>query len=781
MKELKRFDLLRKTLSRNSDDKHLMESLTRSLLAWHRSKENPNASTINRYSERIRELENRDETQPEVAEYELEKDISAPIIHFGNCKGEDVQDPQVWNSFPNQKTSIRGLLGHRDSPDKSSNLLRRDQSSNRVRYFHIPSNNIDWAERAIGKYFDEKPPDFDATHRELFREKKTRAYMVLRSPYWRGMMHGRQEHSPPHARHMKSLCEMVSSNPSEIDNFPNNMVLFMPYLHWDTSRKQEQFATEMENITKKRRDEYRQNSGQQSLSDTCQANEKNIKIDPKRLFKIRKPKNSGPEAKEKMMNKVMRKWPNIPLFVDDNGRVKIQNPLGQLLLDAARLYEGMSNYRDKMLLRSYLGPGQIRTVFDLALIIIDECSNTFFERTDTLDRQPQVLDIFSHAIGHIMHNQTLAFEKLWHWTDDARKIYQTKTKGDISELYVPLLDINPEGKLEQEIKDIIEELDIMIYITKIYKRILSQFILNAESVLDPEGEFSPDEKRSKTGRSLRVKFRNRESEPRGAQQQGGEAEPGSKENKQKDYDWFKINADERLKIVGGRIEELEELRTSAVNTTDSVKDLLELKQQQASVVQAWQAVKQSDESIKQGRSIMMFTLVTIIFLPLSFMSSVFGMNNKQVTSETWSIGEEFTYMFSISAAVIIVSLLLAFGGWIRALFYYAWKTAGTRVLVRLGAYAFWLEYDVRAAVDRLTHDVREDRVERRAEAQRLFVQAIRAEAERPRARDPPAAAGAAIDSDATSDTATQNGLRWPETWVSCWGRRRNESKLVGEV
>jgi hypothetical protein len=45
-----------------------------------------------------------------------------------------------------------------------------------------------------------------------------------------------------------------------------------------------------------------------------------------------------------------------------------------------------------------------------------------------------------------------------------------------------------------------------------------------------------------------------------------------------------------------------------------VLHLLSMKQQQASVVQTWQAVRQSDETIKQGRSIMTFTLVTIVFV-----------------------------------------------------------------------------------------------------------------------------------------------------------------------
>ena len=44
----------------------------------------------------------------------------------------------------------------------------------------------------------------------------------------------------------------------------------------------------------------------------------------------------------------------------------------------------------------------IRSVFDLALIIFDECSNILFDRTKTRDRQPQVMDSFSEAIGNVV-------------------------------------------------------------------------------------------------------------------------------------------------------------------------------------------------------------------------------------------------------------------------------------------------------------------------------------------------------------------------------------------
>ncbi len=46
--------------------------------------------------------------------------------------------------------------------------------------------------------------------------------------------------------------------------------------------------------------------------------------------------------------------------------------------------------------------GSVYTVFELGLIIIDECSKTFFDRTRTLDRRPQVINEFSRAIGNIV-------------------------------------------------------------------------------------------------------------------------------------------------------------------------------------------------------------------------------------------------------------------------------------------------------------------------------------------------------------------------------------------
>ena len=45
---------------------------------------------------------------------------------------------------------------------------------------------------------------------------------------------------------------------------------------------------------------------------------------------------------------------------------------------------------------------EIRSIYDLALIVIDECSKVFFDRTKTADRQPQMMDLFAEAIGNVV-------------------------------------------------------------------------------------------------------------------------------------------------------------------------------------------------------------------------------------------------------------------------------------------------------------------------------------------------------------------------------------------
>jgi hypothetical protein len=356
----------------------------------------------------------------------------------------------------------------------------------------------------------------------------------------------------------------------------------MPYLHWETDRQRERFAANIENITenwknkkyedwrerKQKRQDLRQSLRKPPKFETPEEKEENSSFRKgtnilvkyslttlgSKVMAAFRGRTSQPSPAQPVTRTTIDSTPDVrgsdsrvngtkyrslPTLLqalgcggkkrklDDSGRFKTKSELGQFLIDASRLYEEMSNYRDEKLLQKYLHyeppmhprrtldqsyywtlnktsvrdrdqvvyrstqPGifheydhikgewpehkeqgitldrgcnhcqanirkvsrvimvdqlwmwildeqtiitcfpkrygsnkqendrssvhksirlrlqnarqnYIRSVFDLALIIIDECSNAFFDRTKTRDRQPQVMDAFSEAVGNVV-------------------------------------------------------------------------------------------------------------------------------------------------------------------------------------------------------------------------------------------------------------------------------------------------------------------------------------------------------------------------------------------
>jgi hypothetical protein len=114
------------------------------------------------------------------------------------------------------------------------------------------------------------------------------------------------------------------------------------------------------------------------------------------------------------------------------------------------------------------------------------------------------------------------------------------------------------------------------------------------------------------------------------------------------------------------------------------------------VIEAREAVKQAQLTLKQGQSIMIFTIVTIIFLPLSFCASLFGMSAAEFSTDAiLPLATELRLMFPISAGIILASFLFAFSSGvfansgvvlIRSAVSFVWNTAVTWVVVKTGLY-----------------------------------------------------------------------------------------------
>ncbi|TGO08593.1 hypothetical protein BTUL_0201g00070 [Botrytis tulipae] len=129
--------------------------------------------------------------------------------------------------------------------------------------------------------------------------------------------------------------------------------------------------------------------------------------------------------------------------------------------------------------------------------------------------------------------------------------------------------------------------------------------------------------------------------------------------------------------------EIEKMIKMAEKVQKSMHDTLNLEQNGINTMKAVYSRKRADESSRQGKVLMVFTVVTVVFTPLSFLTSWFSLNitvfehNNDGDTE-YDPGWIFPIIFSVSAGVILPLMLYAAFG-LGDL-----KNAFTKVRNRLG-------------------------------------------------------------------------------------------------
>lgn len=325
---------------------------------------------------------------------------------------------------------------------------------------------------------------------------------------------------------------------------------------------------------------------------------------------------------------------------------------------------------------------EIQSIYDLALIIIDQCSRVFFDRTKPLDQRPEVMDLFASVIGNVTEHTTIAYESFWRNMEiRAMKSVPSGTIGTTNHKY---LNINPEGMLLRESQDVAEELQMML---KIYNQQL-HVVRDFRKIL---GHMNGESKNETDEVRTLIKLLRQN-----ALTTAENGKPAMTfEDKTVVPESTIQEANDLLELIRNRKAEIQELEDAALRTTQQLQGLLSLKQQQASIIEAKAALARADESVKQGRAIMAFTLVTIFFLPLGFMAAFFGMNNEQINQATWmTLDEQMKYMFGLSTAVIALSISIAFSPWTRATLTATVKIPVIFILEYLGLRRAWKYYIV---------------------------------------------------------------------------------------
>ncbi|TGO63023.1 hypothetical protein BOTNAR_0106g00190 [Botryotinia narcissicola] len=690
------------------------------------------AKDLETNGQEIRRAENKDRILKEVAKWkppgdliaEVEQDVpddsgygfSVSKITLEKRQSDGTPKTTSYGQYGIKKYSVLEVL---ESNGVQDHWARENTES--IRYFHFPANNMKWIEKAIQRHYNENKDHRPQTSKVLSRE------------LWTGQQHG-APNDPLHARHMRSHCKCIPHDP-EVDAIlaehhhtsrkrsNNNIVLFMPYLHWEMDRKRAHMANISKKLTsehqKKQTDYHIRNKN--ILANLVKDNAKKFGFLHKAEYKALTSNSDAPAppVESNQMNGLRRFFrANPKSSADQNVSGKITNPWGRYLLQAAKVYEAMDLEPDIKLVHSHLHeqppfhtrrtldhsyyfklentesrdrdqvvyrgtkerrkihgstgvvmvdqlwmyildehtiitsfpkrlgrnkpdssgvhrcvrdrlekirPGQINSVYDLALLIMKECSMVFFDRTKPTDERPEVLDIFADAIGSVSEMKTTAFKLFWRHLEQLSG-QRLKIDPEKARLY---LNINPEGVLLREAHDIIEELKMMSRINMQQLQVTQLFSKALETI---NGQVEPmQEMTSLLSLMLKEMQRKNSSNANGIINDLPAEDSATEVNKI----MIKHTIDRSFDLVdtiSNHHSELHQLEDSAREIAEQLRDLLTLKQQQqASIIEATASLDRADESVHQGRSIMIFTVITIIFLPLSFMSSVFGMNAVEFT------------------------------------------------------------------------------------------------------------------------------------------------------
>ncbi|KAK4115958.1 hypothetical protein N656DRAFT_410214 [Canariomyces notabilis] len=85
-----------------------------------------------------------------------------------------------------------------------------------------------------------------------------------------------------------------------------------------------------------------------------------------------------------------------------------------------------------------------------------------------------------------------------------------------------------------------------------------------------------------------------------------------------------------VKDVDTRVKDVGRIDRYAYQTEEALKHLLDLKQKQANMQETHFLSIQNDQTAKQGQAITTFTIVTIVFAPLSFLTSFFAIEIEEL-------------------------------------------------------------------------------------------------------------------------------------------------------
>lgn len=598
----------------------------------------------------------------------------------------------------NRKLSVREVLYDLDKNDPKrfaiTTKLKEIKAGTKgatpdFRWIHLPANNLAWVEALITKMLMEDGLVDVSGYSSMLR------------------LFGQQQHrgSKVHSRFMRPLCQVLPSEyaPSSrtrriprlsrtdssvfeepltpvglgiSTNLKNSQprtsvealdtgsnpfgVIFMPYLHWETDSNRAKLRKTTQEVlgkVEKSKDPMQQ-AMKKEYRDECllrgyllQGTDLHLRrtLDQFKHHSIDTGHRDRDQVVYRHFKELNRKKPHkyldprifmidqLWMFVfDDILLTCFPERVGQPIRDPLSLFDGVIS---DLVSRTY---PQIKSTSDLAAAVTRRCVGAFDRHQwGHHDVNFMFFEIFELAIGTLTRRTTALLKRFesdstnaakWlhdkhfrstpegngaiedktmedleneedEWLNDDHHQHSTETHAkakrpqhDSTPPFVNrLLDIQKETKLLIECKDIEDELSILTLILEQQRDVLK----------------SMGEAFAKSGLKR----------PLGLQK----------------------------RMVEQHLLDISRMDKSAQIVNRSLTQVLDLKQKHANAFEARSARAQAEDTARQGLTIMVFTVVTVIFLPLSFMAAFFAINITEVSSSICSssgVDEMLTYIVS---------------------------------------------------------------------------------------------------------------------------------------
>ncbi|KAI6352876.1 hypothetical protein MCOR25_009260 [Pyricularia grisea] len=276
----------------------------------------------------------------------------------------------------------------------------------------------------------------------------------------------------------------------------------------------------------------------------------------------------------------------------------------------------------------------VQTVYDLAMLITNRCAG-LFDRHRLDSQEFQFLDIFESSVGRVTNRESELFVRFNRASELSGRL-RKKLAGRAPRLdndrdpADELLDIGSETELLAEIKDIRDELNIL------------HTVLNGQLiVLDEFERHITDEVRASTA-----------------------ADPSARRTTDMFVADCKRRSKDQRRLLETHLEDIVRINRQSESIYHSLTNLLDLKQKHSNALEARFARDQAVIAARQGQTVMVFTLVTIVFLPMSFIAAFFAINFREWQDSEGqpglSIGFASKYMFGIGLGISIPLIIVAF-------------------------------------------------------------------------------------------------------------------------